>query len=438
LGDLKKLATTDPLPIPWHSTRLYPHGDPRPVQAELLDQLARRRHKEQGVNFRVSYPNMGLRSEDGRTVVVFHHGHFVESIYHLMTTMKDYIFPGRAEPTEVWDIEAENFAWIDFFWSTLGRSGDVGEDVGLVYDMLQSPAAIEKLAGNLASGIAKKLPRQGVIGWFHWLIRLVLDKGLKMVASNIAVSERKTPTKALSDKAEPGLLAYLGGPMLKQLASETHNEDGQLPEQLKFVFGHTHKPFVGTRTIPGLAQPVRIFNSGGWVVDTPEIEKLHGANLVLIDENLEVACVRLYNQAARAADYQVRMDDGLPVEQGDFYRRLSRLIDDNADVWNTFSAAAASLVVEREQALKRIIANAGQPRPSGSPTAPPKPAAAPVPQTPSATLARDAGMTGGTGEVGATNEPQPEETPTQGESATGAGRVESGGADGSPHPPATN
>jgi hypothetical protein len=339
-----------------------------------------------------------------------------------MTTLKDYIFPGRAVPTEVWDIEAENFAWIDFFWSTLGRSGDVGEDVGLVYDMLQSDEAIQRLAANLAAGIAKRVPRKGVIGWFHWLIRLVLDKVIKAVASSVAASERKTPTAALSAKAEVGLMAYLGGPLIKQLASEAPNRDGTLPEQVKFVFGHTHKPFVATRSVPGLAQPVRIFNSGGWVVDTLDVEPLHGANVVLVDENLEVACVRLYNQAADPSAYRVRLDDGLPVEQGDFYRRLSGLIEGDASVWGEFSAAAAGLVVEREKALTTIIANAGQPRPSGSPTTPPTPAAPPVPQTPSATLARDSGMTGGTGEVGATNEATADGIP-------GSGTAEAGSAD---------
>jgi hypothetical protein len=375
---LNTLGPDVPLPIPWHSTRLYPEGDPRPVQAELLDQLARRRPHRLEMNFRVSYPNLGLRSDDGRIAVVFHHGHFVESIYHLMTTLKDYIFPGRAEPTEVWDIEAENFAWIDFFWSTLGRSGDVGEDVGLVYDMLQSDQAIEKLAGNLAAGIAQRVPRTGVIGWFHWLIRRALDKVLKRVATNVAATERRSPTTALSAKSEPGLMAYLGGPLIKQLASEAPHRDGRLPEQVKFVFGHTHKPFVGIRVVPGLANPVRIFNSGGWVVDTLSVEPLHGANLVLVDENLEVACVRMYNQATEAAAYQVRLDDGLPEEQGPFYERLSELIRADDAVWTAFSVAAATLVGEREKTLATIIANAGQPRPSGRPTTPPPPAAAPV------------------------------------------------------------
>jgi hypothetical protein len=388
---LRNLEPDAALPIPWHTTRLYFEGDPRPVQAELLDELARRRPNRHGVNFRVSYPNMGLRSDDGTTAVVFHHGHFVESIYQMMTALKSLMFPDRVLPTEVWDIEAENFAWIDFFWSTLGRSGQVGEDVGLVYDMLQSDQAIQKLAGNLATGISRKVPGKGFVGWFRWLIRPVLDKVLKLLASNVAASERKTPKTALSAKADVGLMAYLGGPMLKQLAGEAPGGDGRLPEQVKFIFGHTHKPFLDTRVVPGLANPVRIFNTGGWVVDTLEVEPLHGANVVLIDENLEVAAVRLYNQAANASAYRVRLDDSLPAEQGPFYQRLSEVLRPDDEVWKKFSAAAAGLVAEREKTLAKIIASAGQPRPSGSPTAPQKQPAPPIPQTPSATLAREAG-----------------------------------------------
>ncbi len=359
---LDTLAPGAPLPIPWHATRLYYQGDPRPVQADLLNRLARRRPHRHDVNFRVSYPNLGLASEDGKIVVVFHHGHFTESIYELMTILKTLIFPGRRQPSDIWDIEAENFAWIDFFWSTLGRSGEVGEDVGLIYDMLQSDKAIEKVAHNLATGIAERLAHRGIIGRFRWLIRPVLDRLLKMVASNVASSERRNPKKALSPTTQLGLTAYLSGPVARQLAGEAPHRDGKIPEQVKFVFGHTHKPFVDTTAAPGLANPVRTFNTGGWVVDTLAVEPLHGANMVLIDESLEVVCVRLYNQAADPAAYQVHLDDGLPVEQGPFYQRLNELLRPGDEVWKTFSAAVAALVTEREKALATIIADAGQPR----------------------------------------------------------------------------
>ncbi len=32
-------------------------------------------------------------------------------------------------PTTIEGIETENFAWIDFFWSMMGRSGEAGEAV---------------------------------------------------------------------------------------------------------------------------------------------------------------------------------------------------------------------------------------------------------------------------------------------------------------------
>jgi hypothetical protein len=354
------VAADAPLPIPWHTTNLFYLDDPRPVQAQLLDSVAQRQPHRKDVNFRISYPNMGIRSRDGQTAVVFHHGHFAESIYHLMTTLKDAIFPDRPEPTLLADVEAENFAWIDFFWSTLGRSGDVGDDVGLIYDMLQSNQAIDRVAANLAAAIVKRLPPKGLIGHFGWLIRLVLNRLVKTVASDVAASERRTPTVALSDKTRAGLLAYLSGPLARQLAAES--ADATIPHQVKFVFGHTHKPFVDTSPIPELGGPVRIFNSGGWVVDTLAVEPLHGANMVLIDENLEVACIRMYNQANQASAYRVRMDDGLRAEQGPFYQRLSGLVQPDEGVFKTFSLAVAALVAEREQALNTIIANAGQPR----------------------------------------------------------------------------
>jgi hypothetical protein len=379
---MRELGPDRPLPIPWHATKLYYQEDQRPVFSELLQQVARRKPHRSAVTVRVSYPNMGLRSADGRTSVVFHHGHFVESIYELMSSLKTAIFPGRPQPLQAWDIEAENFAWIDFFWSTLGRSGEVGEDVGLIYDMLQSDQAIKKLAGNLAAYVTAKATHKGFLRWLRWLVRPGLDRALKALAARVAATERKAPSSALSPAAEVGLMAYLGGPLIRQLAAEAPRRDGTLPDQVKFVFGHTHKPFVGSRTVPGLARPVRVFNTGGWVVDTLQVEPLHGANMVLIDENLEVACVRLYNQASQPSAYRARLDDGLAEEQGAFYRRLSSLVQPDEEPWKGFSASAADLVTQRENALAVIIANAGQPRPSGSPNPPGAPAP-PAPTSPS-------------------------------------------------------
>ena len=43
---------------------------------------------------------------------------------------------------------------------------------------------------------------------------------------------------------------------------------GEVGDDVGFIFGHTHKPFVLDRQLAGYPSPVRISNTGGWVVDT--------------------------------------------------------------------------------------------------------------------------------------------------------------------------
>ena len=43
------------------------------------------------------------------------------------------------------------------------------------------------------------------------------------------------------------------------------------------------------------SEPVRVFNSGGWMLDEPRLDTVQGASMVLIDEDLNVAAVRLFD-----------------------------------------------------------------------------------------------------------------------------------------------
>ena len=125
-------------------------GEYDPVPCYLLDSLmARYEPKYQDgeqPRFLVVYPNFGVRSADGQKCVIFSHGHYIESIYRLMTGLRSTLFPDRTEPDAIWELESENFAWVDFFWSTLGRSGEFGTDVELIYDKLQADVQL-KIAG---------------------------------------------------------------------------------------------------------------------------------------------------------------------------------------------------------------------------------------------------------------------------------------------------
>ena len=93
------------------------------------------------------------------------------------------------------------------------------------------------------------------------------------------------------------------GPVATQATAEIGN-----PGEVTFVFGHTHKPFVEERTMATFSSPVAVVNTGGWVVDAPQLSPLKGASLVLIDDQLNVASVRCYTEGPDASSYRVRVD----------------------------------------------------------------------------------------------------------------------------------
>ena len=148
------LARDAPICPPWHVTRLFENESTETPEAELLNAVLAKSGVA-NVRVRVFYPNLGIMSDDGDRVIVVHHGHFTEPLYRLMSTLKAALFPKQPPGGEIWDWESDNFAWIDFFWSTLGRSGTAGVDVGLAYDMLRDPAATDRLAGNLATFLTR-------------------------------------------------------------------------------------------------------------------------------------------------------------------------------------------------------------------------------------------------------------------------------------------
>lgn len=338
------------LSIPWHTTRMHLNpGHPEAVEAELLTTLIRRYPHLKDVTVLAIYPNLRLTSGD-RTVVV-HHGHFVEGMYRLMSTLKDMVFPGRPPADRMWEWEAENFAWIDFFWSTLGRSGEVGTDVGLVYASLQSAPAMQLLAHNLAKGIAGKLKGPTPL---RWIEGKVLGFGLGKLVRRVSSLERSEPTKALSPRADKGLHVYLQGPLRSQLEEEIGDEPGDLrefPKDLTFVFGHTHKPFEVEIEPSGYRGPVSVYNTGGWVVDSERSAPLQGGAAILLDEDLNAVSLRIYNQET----YRARLAQVHPGDDNPLLQRLSGLVDPDRGPWAGLATATQSLVEERRTDLVKLI-----------------------------------------------------------------------------------
>jgi hypothetical membrane protein len=343
------VASTNPnddLAAPYHATQLFLGRSTYHLEAELLTALVQRR-RGQNLNVRIAYPNMGLENQDSSRQVVIHHGHFTEPLYRLMTLARQVLFPGQEPREEVWDWEADNFAWIDFFWSTLGRSGSVGQDVGLVYDMLQDDLALRRLAEELGNFLGDRGPRLT-----RPETRLLGREVASGIVDLVGMRERNCPEVVLSDAGHKGLTSYLSGPLAKQLAQA--NMDREV-EELAFIFGHTHKPFESTASITELPKRLSIYNSGGWVIDTETSQPVQGAAVLIIDDDCNVASIRMYNQSDNVSDYRVDLSVPPDVPPNVLFTQLSTTLHFDQPPWTDFSRAAAEEVALRRELLPQII-----------------------------------------------------------------------------------
>jgi UDP-2,3-diacylglucosamine pyrophosphatase LpxH len=341
----KKAKPIDP---PWHATNLFLGNRPNLCPASFLNTLALRRGLVD-VSFVTAYPNLGLVGGDDRRAVIFTHGHFAESIYTLVTKLMCVLFPERVQPTQVWEFEAENFAWIDFFWSALGRSGQAGEDVELIYDKLQDKAALGGLLRNLARGLAQ---HHKVPGWGERMKAWLLYRVLGATVGRVTNVEAQQKGAQLSEDAETALKRYLEGPVRAQVLSERPS----VPAEVTVVFGHTHKPFERVTGYQGYAEKVKLYNSGGWVVDSLDTTMPAGWAVILLDENLNAASLRYPTRIAAGANtICVAQAAGSAALPNPFYDRLTGLVDATQAPWSDFVAALESSVAIHLENLKAKI-----------------------------------------------------------------------------------
>ncbi len=345
---------------PWHATNIFIENTPDTVTAYFLTKLIQRYPHLSKTIITTAYPNFGLLGQSGEKCILFHHGHFVESIYQLMSTLKTLIFPDRQMPKHVWDIEAENFAWIDFFWSTMGRSGEVGQDIEIIYKKMQDTEEFKKLLSNTVDGIARKY---GLPGWnWRWLDAKVLKGILNVAVDRISKIERMQTARILSKDAEKGLWDYMNGPLREQIKNELKERMNidSMPIDVIFVFGHTHKPFELDMNFKEYSNWINVYNTGGWVVETVDPQPLHGGAVVLIDENLDAASLRMYNESDDANKYLVSVREAIREKDNPFYARIAGLVIPTASPWKNFSDAVARAVSVRAQNLKaKIMLNLG-------------------------------------------------------------------------------
>lgn len=302
-----------PLERPWHATRMLLKADPEPVASPWLSALLARARGVQDSSITTVYPNLALHH--GERCVVLHHGHFIERAYTLLTMLNTAAF-GVEAPAHVGDLEADNFAWIDFMWSALGRSGAAGASVHHAYDQLRDPADREALIDRVSAGIS--------VAWENkWPVPLVEDAMQKLIVKT-ALSElaeladtmgrrayyggHADPSQAHTD----GVLRYVETYVCEQIGREIPSE----PTQLTFIFGHTHHPMSGRLASSALEEDLRVYNTGGWVHETDTREPKVGASIVVLGDGLETASILVYLESADMAHTPVSVVSVDPSDKG--------------------------------------------------------------------------------------------------------------------------
>lgn len=301
----------------------------------------------------VAYPNFGVVSSDGERGIAFHHGHFIESFYRLLSELRWLIEPHLRDPTSVEALERQNAPWIDFFWSAFGSAGRAGKDLDTLYFLLQDNAAANRWLSHLSKRIVHRLlpylPMSGEAE-MQRIAQLATKVVLDLVVERGAELERNSYLSVLSDSSVAGLRWYLEAPLARQIQSERHDT---IPKDMTFIFGHTHKPFEDELPLAMYQLPVKLFNTGGWVLDEPMMTPCEGAAVVLIDDALNLVSLRLYNDPVNGVPISVHIppSGAYPRANNPLRSAVAYALDRGQRLWQEFSNQAAQALRQRYQFL---------------------------------------------------------------------------------------
>ncbi|WP_088287106.1 metallophosphoesterase [Ideonella sp. A 288] len=341
---LERVLKADESPKPLdliHTTKLFA---PLEIECDLMTKVMRSQPGLAEATVRVAYPNLGLRvpGEGGRErCVVLHHGHYVDGTYRVMSTLDAAMEGLDAPPASMGKLEAQNGAWVDFLWSDLGSSGAVGKDATTLYETMRDAGASHQFAQGLSERVLALLASKLGVGAdtevvmglkVSNLVKALIDLTLVRTAE----TERDSYFTVMSDAGVADLRWFVGGPVRRQL------EKAGLPASdtdLSFVFGHTHKPFQDQFKVPGFIRPVAVYNTGGWVMDQPTMAPTQGAAAVFIDDALNLASLRLFNDPlnGEAPAVHVAGVGGFLDEANPLLKRMTDALGPTAEAWATFS-----------------------------------------------------------------------------------------------------
>jgi predicted phosphodiesterase len=297
------------------------------------------------------YPNIGFRND--QRLVLLHHGHFVEKEYRALSMLMDAFAQPPRDPGAI-DIDtlcAENAGWIDFAWAALGDAAGLGKGAEQLYQNMLTTNGFRRMSKHwskvIAAGLSEALPLSGNL-MMQEAIHTMCQVGIDASIGQFRDTERYTIVDSLSYDGLQGLKWYVEGPCAKQIASE----HGTIPEDVTFVFGHTHKPFSQRVAMKGYPGPVKVYNTGGWALNGPRLDNAQGAAMILIDDQLNVASLRLFmtphDDEVRPA-YVEMLSDGPGSET--FRDEINEWLGASEKAWVSLARAAEKAYVARQEML---------------------------------------------------------------------------------------
>ncbi len=346
----RKISPGSKFPEPWHISNAFPTKDYHYVPSPFIAKFLGRFDLLKDFFVGMVYPVFGLLAKEDRRIICMHHGHLIESIYRLMSKLRVMLFPEEKEPKTLDQIEKENFAWIDFFWSTMGRSGPAGKKIESIYERLLVPATFKDLIKRLANVLAKNFDIPLVPE--RWEDE-VFEKILQKLTERKFLPERRMTEKNLSPHTEKELRWFVEGPLLEEIKKVLPVDEEELAQyEFNFIFGHTHKPFARLDKFYPYRFWTKVLNTGGWIVDRLELLPIYGANLVLINDTYEIVNIELFRLGSYERPRVSRVkspDEGLSSFEKEIAKRLE------PKIWQEFVEIVQAAAQVRVSHLRERI-----------------------------------------------------------------------------------
>lgn len=306
------------------------------------------------VDFR--YPNIGFANDD--RVVVFHHGHFVEDTYRVMSHVKTALAGLKHRKLSVEDLASENVGWLDFAWSSLGDAAGIGRGAETLYQNFLTSTGSRRLskrwANRIGEALSRALPMSGNLS-LRAALKTAARVALDVTIGKFRDTERYHEVFALSPEGREGVKWYLEGPTLTQIEAE----DVALSEDVSFVFGHTHKPFSERISAQGFQNAVKVFNTGGWTLNGPRLDNAEGAALVLMDDDLNVASLRLFMTPRDGVVPPVSVEILSDTSEAEAFKaEIESWLAETKDVWDALSETVRVAYELRQNYLLDLTADA--------------------------------------------------------------------------------